>query len=185
MYRRGLAFSHVELSSAGGGNDVGWFLEILLAGSQGAVDRSEKELLGLAPRFKAELAASNEANETPSAGESNDDQLLCRLSVLASQLAALIEEIKRLESPLMVAEPITGVLRASWPAVDAAAVLESARAVAAKHEAVCVVEHCSVELKQRIDVFGDPPPAFALMRRVKQQFDPKGILSPGRFVGRL
>jgi len=185
LYRRGLAFSHVELSSAGGGNDVGWFLEILLAGSQGAVDRSEKELLGLAPRFKAELAASNEANETRSAGESNDDQLLCRLSVLASQLAALIEEIKRLESPLMVAEPITGVLRASWPAVDAAAVLESARAVAAKHEAVCVVEHCSVELKRRIDVFGDPPPAFALMRRVKQQFDPKGILSPGRFVGRL
>jgi glycolate oxidase FAD binding subunit len=48
-----------------------------------------------------------------------------------------------------------------------------------------VVIGCDTELKRRLDVFGDPPPAFDLMRRVKDQFDPKGILSPGRFVGRL
>jgi glycolate oxidase FAD binding subunit len=45
---------------------------------------------------------------------------------------------------------------------------------------------CSPELKRQIDVFGEvPPKTLELMRRVKQQFDPKGILSPGRFVGRI
>jgi len=44
---------------------------------------------------------------------------------------------------------------------------------------------CHPDLKRRIDVFGDQPPSFPLMRAIKQQFDPNGILSPGRFVGRL
>ena len=183
--RRGLAFSHVELSSAGGGHEVGWFLEIVLAGSQGAVDRSEKELLGLAPRFKAHLATSDAAKETLGAGESIDDQLLCRLSVLPSRLAALTRDVERTRSPRIIADPVSGVLSASWQAVDESNVVERARTIAAKYSATCFVERCSPELKRRIDVFGDPPPAFELMRRVKHQFDPKGILSPGRFVGRV
>ncbi|HEY1268904.1 MAG TPA: FAD-binding oxidoreductase [Candidatus Binatia bacterium] len=40
-------------------------------------------------------------------------------------------------------------------------------------------------LKQKLDVWGEAPPTLALMRRIKQQFDPHGILSPGRFVQRL
>ena len=47
------------------------------------------------------------------------------------------------------------------------------------------LQHCPLKIKPRLDVFGDPPPSFDLMRRVKEQFDPKGILSPGRQVGRL
>ncbi len=39
------------------------------------------------------------------------------------------------------------------------------------------------ELKQDVDVWGSPPPSFSLMREIKRQFDPKGILNPGRFVG--
>ena len=59
------------------------------------------------------------------------------------------------------------------------------RAITTRLGGSLVVIGCDPELKRQIDVFGDPPPAFDLMRRVKQQFDPNGILSPGRFVGRL
>jgi glycolate oxidase FAD binding subunit len=38
-------------------------------------------------------------------------------------------------------------------------------------------------LKEDIDVWGAPPAAFSLMREIKRQFDPKGIINPGRFVG--
>jgi glycolate oxidase FAD binding subunit len=34
-----------------------------------------------------------------------------------------------------------------------------------------------------LDAWGDPGDALLLMRAVKQQFDPKSTLNPGRFVG--
>jgi len=48
-----------------------------------------------------------------------------------------------------------------------------------------VVERCPLGVKQQIDVWGDSFDGMAIMRRIKQQFDPQGILNPGRFVGRL
>jgi len=47
------------------------------------------------------------------------------------------------------------------------------------------VERCSPELKQTLDVFGPAPAVEALLRAVKGRFDPRGILSPGRFVARI
>lgn len=46
-----------------------------------------------------------------------------------------------------------------------------------------VILQCPPEIKQQIDVWGTPGDALPLMRRVKEQFDPKGTLTPGRFVG--
>jgi glycolate oxidase FAD binding subunit len=39
------------------------------------------------------------------------------------------------------------------------------------------------DLQGEIDPWGTPPAAIALMRTVKQQFDPRGTLGPGRFAG--
>lgn len=48
-----------------------------------------------------------------------------------------------------------------------------------------VVERAPAALKAEADVFGEIPSAFELMKRTKEKLDPKGVLSPGRFVGRL
>ena len=48
-----------------------------------------------------------------------------------------------------------------------------------------IVDGCAVELKHHVDVWGRPRADFALMRRLKEQFDPHGTLNPGRFLGRL
>ena len=43
-------------------------------------------------------------------------------------------------------------------------------------------------LKERISVWGEDalePAALQVMRNIKKTYDPKGILSPGRFVGRM
>jgi glycolate oxidase FAD binding subunit len=45
------------------------------------------------------------------------------------------------------------------------------------------VVRAPLEWKKFIDVFGETNSAYPLMVRVKQRFDPKGILSPGRFLG--
>jgi len=69
--------------------------------------------------------------------------------------------------------------------------LADERLVARLREAVAglggalVVEHAPAALKPRLDVWGDVGPAFGVMRRLKAEFDPLGLLNPGRFVGRL
>ena len=44
------------------------------------------------------------------------------------------------------------------------------------------VESAPLELKRAMDVWGPPGPGMRLMHRVKEQFDPIGILNPGRYV---
>ncbi len=46
-----------------------------------------------------------------------------------------------------------------------------------------VVEKVRPEVKAGLDVWGYDAPALKIMRSIKHEFDPKGILNPGRFVG--
>ena len=49
-----------------------------------------------------------------------------------------------------------------------------------------VVERAPLGLKRAADVWGPvPETAFAVMKRLKAEFDPRGTLNPGRFVGGL
>lgn len=48
-----------------------------------------------------------------------------------------------------------------------------------------VVERLHPDLKGHLDVWGSPGDDFETMRKLKNLWDPKGILSPGRFVGGL
>ena len=41
------------------------------------------------------------------------------------------------------------------------------------------------DVKVNTDVFGNEPAGFPLMRALKQQFDPSGVLNRGRFIGHL
>ena len=46
-----------------------------------------------------------------------------------------------------------------------------------------VIERCPLDVKSRLDVWDEPGEPLAIMRRMKEQYDPKGMLNPGRFVG--
>lgn len=48
-----------------------------------------------------------------------------------------------------------------------------------------VVERCPAETKKCLDVWGNAGDSFEVMRKLKEAWDPKGILSPGRFAGGL
>ena len=48
-----------------------------------------------------------------------------------------------------------------------------------------IIERCPEPVKQQLDIWGPQPSGFAVMRRLKQQFDPNNILNPGRFIGGL
>lgn len=48
-----------------------------------------------------------------------------------------------------------------------------------------IYEAVPAELRGKVDAWGFNQPTLALMRGVKQVFDPHGIFSPGRFVGEI
>jgi len=87
-----------------------------------------------------------------------------------------------------VAYPTTGFVLAKLLDADAGALasaIAEARRIAEELGGSLVVTSAPAEVKRRVDVWGDPGNALALMRRLKEQFDPKGTLNPGRYVGGL
>ncbi len=82
-----------------------------------------------------------------------------------------------------------GALRALVTHADAstlAPALERLRATTAEVGGGVVVERAPRALRERLDPWGPvPAPALAVMRALKAEFDPRGILNPGRFVANL
>ena len=47
------------------------------------------------------------------------------------------------------------------------------------------LSRCPADWKGRLRVWGEPRPDWALAERIKAAFDPRGVMNPGRFVGRI
>jgi glycolate oxidase FAD binding subunit len=86
----------------------------------------------------------------------------------------------------------TGVLRVGLDGPDLGSpdqveafvdIVAKARAALAARQGALVIAEAPPALKRLVDVWGPPGDAIELMRRVKRQFDPDRVLSPGRFVG--
>jgi glycolate oxidase FAD binding subunit len=87
----------------------------------------------------------------------------------------------------------SGILRAAFSPAAGASGDRSLPALAATLEALreetlaaggsLVIQEASPRLKERVDAWGRPGSGFATMRRIKAEFDPQRLCSPGRFLG--
>jgi glycolate oxidase FAD binding subunit len=75
-----------------------------------------------------------------------------------------------------------GTLYVAVDADEAVPVVGDLRRAASRFGGAVVVLDAPAETKHELDVWG-PVRGLDLMRRVKEQFDPDRVLSPGRFVG--
>ncbi|MDR3635365.1 MAG: FAD-binding oxidoreductase [Isosphaeraceae bacterium] len=48
-----------------------------------------------------------------------------------------------------------------------------------------ILVRCPTEAKERLRVWGEPRPDWALAQAIKKTLDPRGLLNPGRFVGTI
>ena len=90
----------------------------------------------------------------------------------------------------IVAHPGFGSVMVNWFAdgegvSDESAVNIVAHAREAVHDAGgrMVIERCPTRVKSNFDIWDDTGDSLATMRRLKEQYDPKAILNPGRFAG--
>ena len=64
-------------------------------------------------------------------------------------------------------------------------VVQAARQNASGTGANLVIQRCPPSVKKHVDVWGEGVEGLGVMRRIKEQMDPKHTLSPGRFIGGL
>lgn len=121
--------------------------------------------------------------------------LLIRAGAPASALADTLGALARCAPPggdpaQVVGYAGVGLAYARWPIPatvapgGVAAALEELRAALAPG-GYAVVEDAPADLRARLDIWGPPPPTLALMRALKAQWDPRGTLNPGRYLGGL
>ncbi|MDX2097953.1 MAG: FAD-binding oxidoreductase [Leptolyngbyaceae cyanobacterium bins.59] len=113
--------------------------------------------------------------------------ITCKIGVRASEVEAVLAELDRQvpgQFTQIHAGSGLGVLQ--LPETDGLArLLTDLRTLCRSYDGFLTLLQGSVALKQVFEPWGYGGNALDLMMRVKQQFDPKRILSPHRFVGGL
>ena len=119
----------------------------------------------------------------------------CRASVLPSQVGSLVANLEHIvtadgTAPALISYPAYGTVLAGWygdgsaPSDDLLAdTVSKARRAAREAGGNIMVEQCPTPLKHQINVWDEVGDSIAIMRRMKQQYDPDRILNPGRFAG--
>ena len=155
-----------------------------------ALDAQASQLLSLARGAEPIDAPPKVWRAREALWEGVEPALVCKLSVLPAQLGALLQSITRVATPLrlgwrLVAYAVgLGWLRLEGPNEQALlAALGVLRPELEAQDGSLAALWAPPEVKSRIDVWAASGDALPLMCRVKEQFDPRGTLNPGRFVG--
>ena len=130
----------------------------------------------------------NARQELYSAAKDNESgSALAKISVLPTQIARAFETLAAITAnparcnAVMQATGIGSIYLEATPTALAGVLKTLRNKLEGMGGSVIIAHHPSA--MPALDVWGDPGDAFPLMRAVKQQFDPKSTLNPGRFVG--
>ena len=201
--------SAMELIDPGAASDMSDFFGINLPtngytialdfeGSVATIDRQFEETRLLARKHGVlmgdDLEGEAQTRFWEAVREHMQGSITCKVAILVTQVAPYLEKMtqvcrqQNLESAT-IAHAGNGILYIELRPSDATPrileAINSLRQYAQEARGSLVVEHCPVELKRLIDVWGKPGSDFYLMQRLKNQFDPKGTFVGGRFVGGL
>jgi glycolate oxidase FAD binding subunit len=176
----------VDATLLEGGWTPGRRLVVELAGDAPAVQADRDGLasaLGTAPAAEGRVDAMRALQ-----GRVAEGGLRLRVASVAGGLVQASGVLHGAGARLLV-QPGKGLLHAFFDGArsmaDLARAFEAGRAAARAGRGSLLLESAPLALRQGVDVF-DPPPAWLrLFRALKHQYDPKGVLNPGRFAGGL
>jgi glycolate oxidase FAD binding subunit len=165
------------LAVEGTARDVAW-----------QVDTLKQELAPFQPRQLAVVSGASADELTLALTEyqtSSEEPVTFQAHLLPSQTVEFLARAQTLGISLQ-AHAGNGTVIGHLPdevttAAAAAEMLTPLRQFARQNKGNLVILNCDNAWKQVLPVFGDPEPAWPLMRRLRQELDPRELLNRGRF----
>lgn len=124
-------------------------------------------------------------------GAPGTEEVSIKIGAPPAELTGVLDSVlgacsRRDITPRISGHAGTGVTFVALPGNDEeaqAGVIEELREIWVRSGGSVVVPRAPVSLKKRVEVWGPAGDHLGLSRRVKEKFDPRGVLNPGRFVG--
>ncbi|MBD2088717.1 FAD-binding oxidoreductase [Microcoleus sp. FACHB-1515] len=110
-----------------------------------------------------------------------DSAIACKIGVLPAEAVALLDNLRAI-APLGFIHASSGLGMLRFADLSSAQ-LGKVRSRCEASGGFLTVLSGSIALKQQFDLWGNVGNALPIMHKLKQQFDPHSLFSPGRFVG--
>jgi glycolate oxidase FAD binding subunit len=108
--------------------------------------------------------------------------LTLKASLLPSRVADFVQAMSTTGSVRMRAHAGNGIVMGHYADIGSTQAAEVVRRWREAAAGPVVVTRAPAAWKREVNVWGPPPPSLALMRQVRERFDPRGIFNPGRFL---
>ncbi len=168
-------------------------LTVLIEGIEASVEAQVQTASNLLAGFGAlrKLTEEEESTLGPLAPPHAANEVTLKISTPPAELAGVLDSVlgaakRRGVTPHITAHAGNGVTYVGLsggneePLVQ---VVEELREIWTRRGGSVVVREAPLAFKEKVEVWGPMGSRLELSRRVKEKFDPRGTLNPGRFVG--
>jgi glycolate oxidase FAD binding subunit len=165
-------------------------LAVLLESIPGGIDAKEETASVLLKQFGEVRTLSDE--EVDPLGPLTTPEVVLKIGTPPVELAAVLESVlgaaerKGLTHPRITGHAGTGVTLVGFPGENedgAAGFVEEMREIWVRRGGNVTLQRAPLTLKQRVSTWDNGGDYLGLVRRVKEKFDPRGGMNPGRFLG--
>jgi len=165
-------------------------LAVLLESIPGGIDAKEENASVLLKQFGEVRTLSDE--EVDHLGPLTTPEVVLKIGTPPVELAAVLESVlgaaerKGLTHPRITGHAGTGVTLVGFSGENedgAAGFVEEMREIWVRRGGNVTLQRAPLTLKQRVSTWDNGGDYLGLVRRVKEKFDPRGGMNPGRFLG--
>ena len=169
-------------------------LTVLLESIPGGIDAKTEMASFLLKEFGEVWTLSDEESDRlgPLTPPEVADEVVLKISAPPVDLAAVLESVlgaaerKGLGHPRITGHAGTGVTFVGFSGENedgAAGFVEEMREIWVRRGGSVTLQRAPLTLKQRVSTWDNGGDYLGLVRRVKEKFDPRGGMNPGRFLG--